>query len=604
MVKKSSKSSSTESLQDLISRLYEFLECLRTDPSTGVILQRVEEIIGQCEGGAGIGVASLLSIEEILPACCSVLSFFKENGLELDANVSSLLSACGVVMVSDVESALDTTLFETYSVERDTVLAALAVYVAESTGFELNYCDDVAVVNGGGVEAELAYVESIVAAETAGDVKGDAAPDTVVDAATKKQKQQQGGEKSASVTNIEETTRVKSYLLDQLMSHSEELVQLRNTLTDIADQQEDQRLHEMATKLASVSENILNDLLKTRMRPIGTLLNKYQRIVRDLSNDFGKKIHLEIIGENIELDSNVIDAITEPLTHLVRNSVDHGIEMPDVRAEAGKSSEGILTLHAFNESGKVVIRISDDGKGVDTKKVLDKAVASGLVSESDAPTLSEKDILNLIFNAGLSTSENVTAVSGRGVGMDAVRRKVEEIKGVIELSSEFGVGTDILLRFPLTMATIKVAVFKIDDVTYAIPSADIGQILRFSKKDESCSVRFDSGQALLHRDRKIIPLIEPADYLNNLSYRSLIQETYLSDTAINVIVFKIDGKQWGLCVDEVMAFMDIVIKPMDSDMNPAQIFSGIAMLGSGDLALIMNLKGLVKCSADAVQLFA
>ncbi|MCJ8339643.1 MAG: chemotaxis protein CheW [Pseudomonadales bacterium] len=232
--------------------------------------------------------------------------------------------------------------------------------------------------------------------------------------------------------------------------------------------------------------------------------------------------------------------------------------------------------------------------------MLAKAVASGLVSEKSAPELFHQEILQLIFNAGLSTAENVSAVSGRGVGMDAVKRKVEEIKGTIQLQSEFGKGTDLTLSFHLTMVTLKVSLFKIAGVSYAIPSADITQIIRFSIHEEQTSIRFDNEQAMLHRNGKIIPLIEATTYLDSVHNSESIREAYSAGKVLNIIVFLYQGNNWGLCVDEVFAYMDIVIKPMDSKMNPL-LFSGVAVLGNGDLALVMNPKGLLDCYLQSIK---
>ncbi|MBL4838840.1 MAG: chemotaxis protein CheW [Kordiimonadaceae bacterium] len=582
MTNSGAHSGDADSLNRLMPQLTDLMDELQAGQSDGVSAHLIEAL------SAASDTSNLLSMKEVVPAVLSVLSYLQANGLKLDKKISSLLSHCVSVIVKDIKAVLSSKPFDTYEKERDRVFTRLSVYVAEVTGFDLQYYDD-AVMDDFSTVSELEYLDSVLSSG------GKAQPETATKPAGKASKAKPARPSKAVATKRkqQETTRVKSYLLDRLMSQSEELVQIRNTLADIAERTEDQEIQDISHKLTSISGDILDDLLRTRMRPIGVLLSKYRRIVRDLSRDLGKKISLQIIGENIELDSNVIDAITEPLTHLVRNSVDHGIELPDVRLKAGKYDEGLLTIHAYNESGKVIVSISDDGQGVDTEKVLAKAVESGLVSEHDAKEMSHKDKLDLIFNSGLSTSDKVSAVSGRGVGMDAVRRKVEEIKGAVEINSEFGKGSEVLLRFPLTMATIKVSLFKINGISYAIPSSDISQIIRFSKKEDGIRVRFDKSQILLHRNQSVIPLIEPADYIDNIGTTKSIQEVYQAGGVINAIVFKHMGRDWGLYVDEVFAFMDIVIKPMETGMNPAQLFAGVAVLGNGDLALIVNLKSLL-----------
>ncbi len=614
MTKERLKKSELKKLLCLMPQLKKLVNAVNDNPTTKGMLEVTTALVSAAES------IHLSAFTEIATACVSALSFFQENGLELESQIIDILADCLTVIVKQAESELNGTPFEEYHSEQNRVLTALSVFVAESTGFELQYCEDV-IAEEGSVNAETDYLKSILASEDSAtsadtnpasniskttiankDVSVNKVTNTKVSKQVKVANLGAANKSPTAKINLDETTRVKSLLLEQLMSHSEELVQIRNALADIAEQSEEQRISELYHRLATVSDNILNDLLKTRMRPIGILLNKYKRIVRDLAKDLDKNIGLKIIGENIELDGNVIDAITEPLTHLVRNSVDHGIEMPADRVKAGKSPDGLLTIHAYNEAGKVVIKICDDGKGVDSKKVLATAIKNGLVSEADAASMSKNEILELIFVAGLSTAKNVTAVSGRGVGMDAVKRKVEEIKGIIELKSDVGIGTEVHLRFPLTMATLKVSLFKIYGTSYALPSSEIKQIVRLSKKEQQSSVRFDKGLPMLHRNNSIIPLIEPKDYMDGVHSDHTIKENYLAGKVINIVVFHYHGRVWGLVVDDVFAFLDIVIKPMDQRMNPAGIFAGVAVLGSGELALVMSPEGVLnQVSATAEE---
>ncbi|WP_028022329.1 chemotaxis protein CheA [Enterovibrio calviensis] len=462
----------------------------------------------------------------------------------------------------------------------------LAIYALDTLGIDVNLIEDAPVFDDD-VSIELDYLGSLAQFNGEGGE-----PDA--DKQRRSKKREKEAKDADAQNKFEPTTRVKSHLLEHLMSYSEELVQIRNTLADFAEKQESLALTELSSKLKTVSDGMLNDLLKTQMRPIGNLLSKYRRIVRDLSKELGKKVDVEILGENIELDSNVIDAINEPLTHLVRNALDHGFENQDERASSGKSLVGRLVIHAYNEAGKVVINICDDGKGIDREKVLSKAMSNGLVTQESLQQLSDKEILELIFHPGLSTSEQVNALSGRGVGMDAVKRKVEDIKGTIDIHSQKGVGTEIALIFPLTMATLKVALFDIGNVTYAIPSSDIANIVAISHQKDGSNVRFDSGHALLYQNDKVIPLIEPHEYLGELAEQRVFRRTYKEGMRHSVIVFTHRGQQWGLPVDHVRAFLDIVIKPLDRSMNGNDVFAGAAVLGSGDLALVINLKKVIQ----------
>ncbi|MDD1793273.1 chemotaxis protein CheW [Enterovibrio sp. ZSDZ42] len=465
-------------------------------------------------------------------------------------------------------------------------LNSVAIFALDALGVDVTLIEDGPVFDDD-VSNELDYLSSLCHSDAGSDTPRD---DRYLPSIARSKKPKDGEAQS----KFEATTRVKSHLLEHLMSYSEELVQIRNTLADFAEKQESLALTELSNKLKTVSDGMLNDLLKTQMRPIGNLLSKYRRIVRDLSKELGKKVDVEIIGENIELDSNVIDAINEPLTHLVRNALDHGFETQEARAVSGKSMIGRLLIHAYNEAGKVVINICDDGNGIDKEKVLSKAISNGLVTMENQHQLTDKEVLELIFHPGLSTSDNVNALSGRGVGMDAVKRKVEDIKGTIDIHSEKGVGTEIALIFPLTMATLKVALFDIGNVTYAIPSSDIASIVGISNDEENSTVRFDSGHALLYQNNKVIPLVEPHEYLNELAEKNVFRRTYNQGMRNSVVLFTHRGQQWGLPVDHVRAFLDIVIKPLDRSMNGSDVFSGAAVLGNGDLALVLNLKKVIQ----------
>ncbi|MEZ9526749.1 chemotaxis protein CheA [Enterovibrio norvegicus] len=529
-------------------------------------------------------------LDFLIQQTVSLLDFLGVESKDADENVLALLD--GIIEVARAETALfaggddgEADIAERRE-NMTNELSALAIYALDALGIDVTLIEDAPVFDDD-VSSELDYLSSLIQGN------GESS-DSSTHTQMLTQKRVKETKDAEAQTKFEPTTRVKSHLLEHLMSYSEELVQIRNTLADFAEKQESLALTELSNKLKTVSDGMLNDLLKTQMRPIGNLLSKYRRIVRDLSKELDKKVDVEIIGENIELDSNVIDAINEPLTHLVRNALDHGFETQEARAVSGKSMVGRLLIHAYNEAGKVVINICDDGKGIDREKVLSKAVSNGLVSLENRHQLTDKEILELIFHPGLSTSEQVSALSGRGVGMDAVKRKVEDIKGTIDIHSEKGVGTEIALIFPLTMATLKVALFDIGDVTYAIPSSDIANIVAISNQEDNSSVRFDSGHALLFQNNNVIPLVEPHEYLGELAEQHAFRRTYQQGTRHSVIVFTHRGQQWGLPVDHVRAFLDIVIKPLDRSMNGKDVFAGAAVLGNGDLALVINLKKVIQ----------
>ena len=392
-------------------------------------------------------------------------------------------------------------------------------------------------------------------------------------------------------TSNNKNIRVSSEKLDVQMDYVSELVIALASLNDLVQEHQDHRLSAITEKLDRIATGISSNLLSVRMLPIGGTFGKFRRMVRDLANELGKEIDLITEGDDTELDKSVIEQLGDPLMHLVRNAVDHGLELPKVRAEKGKPTKGIITLSAKHCQGNIVIDIIDDGKGIDVDKVWEKAIDKGLANSDNRPP--DKDIFQYIFTPGFSTASTISDISGRGVGMDVVLKSIESIRGSIDIKSQIDVGTTITLRLPLTLAAIKVILFRIGETTYALPSSEVSHILGLTVHDKHSGIRFENDQALLYRNNKIIPMIEPTVYLDNLGQRPSLKETYTSGLETNCIVFRHEGKEWGLCVDEIIAMRDIIVKPMESSMNPAYIFSGIAVLGSGDLALVMNLKAVV-----------
>ena len=406
--------------------------------------------------------------------------------------------------------------------------------------------------------------------------------------AQKKAKQKSG------FGRAQDATRVKNSILSELLVSSEELVQIRNTLEDISLRLEDDKLKEMSSKLSLVSSNILENLLAARMRPVNTMLNKYNRVVHDLSKELNKQVKLEIDAEGIELDINILEAIQEPLTHIVRNSLDHGIEAPEERSDQGKPTEGHLAIQALNETGNVVISIKDDGKGINPDSVANKAIEKQILSPQAASKLSDKEKLELVFHPGLSTAATVSSISGRGVGMNVVKNQVEDFHGNVSIDSQVGAGTEINLRFPLTMATLRVAVLEINRVHYALPSKEIHQLISISPTDTNGRVRFENDTALLNRNGMIIPLFESRFFLGPELAPPPLEQSFQEGKRSSVVIFESNHRQYGLVVDDIISFMDIIIKPIDEHTNPLGLFSGTAVLGDASLAMVFDLKRLIE----------
>ncbi|HEX6881072.1 MAG TPA: chemotaxis protein CheA [Terriglobales bacterium] len=332
-------------------------------------------------------------------------------------------------------------------------------------------------------------------------------------------------------------------------------------------------------------QQVLNKLqrsvMKIRMVPVEQLFRRFPRVVRDVSKAQGKDVQLVLEGETTDLDKSILDALSEPLTHLVRNAVDHGIETPGERRSRNKPAQGTVKLNAFHQGNQVVIEISDDGRGIDPEKVTAKAIRTGIITPEDAARLSENEKLNLIFHAGLSTSEIVTDISGRGVGMDIVKACMERLKGIVSIQTEAGVGTTFRLKLPLTLAIIKALLFRIGEKLYAIPLSSVMEITRIS---ESEIHMVDSHEVIRLRE-EVLTLVRLSDLgsgeKTGKSWRSF------------VIVISLADRKFGLIVDRLVGEEELVIKALDDHFVDTEMVSGASILGDGTVVLILNLTSLV-----------
>jgi two-component system chemotaxis sensor kinase CheA len=330
---------------------------------------------------------------------------------------------------------------------------------------------------------------------------------------------------------------------------------------------------------------VLNDLqksvMKIRMVPVEQLFRRLPRIVRDVAKACGKDVALQIAGEETDLDKSILDMLTEPLSHLVRNSVDHGIESKEQRLAAGKPAQGTVRLNAYHQGNQIIIECSDDGAGIDRYKLVSKAVEKGLLTHAEAEHISDSDASHLIFHPGLSTSDHVTEISGRGVGMDVVQAVIERLKGTISIESRPGVGTTFLLKVPLTLAIIKALMFGVADKLYAIPLASVIEIARASASDVH---RVDQHEVMQLRDQ-VLTLVR----MGQLGQRGPVG----LNKKIFVIVVTIGDRKFGLIVDRLVGEEELVIKALDDDLTSTDLVSGASILGDGSVVLILNLSAVV-----------
>ena len=455
----------------------------------------------------------------------------------------------------------------------------------------------------------------------------------------------------AKPLSVAETTiRVNVSLLDQLMNMAGELVLARNQLLQTIGAKDYRNLDASGQRIDLVTSELQEAIMLTRMQPIGNVFNKFPRVVRDLAKKLGRQIDLTIVGKDVELDKTIIEAINDPLTHLIRNSVDHGIEKPNDRLQKGKSPRGIIILKAYHEAGQVVIEISDDGKGIDGDKILAVAINKGLVPPEQAKMMSVKEKINLILLPGFSTAEKVTDVSGRGVGMDVVKTNLDKLGGSIEIESEVGKGSNIRIKLPLTLAIIPSQIIMTGGERYAIPQVNLEELLLIPAAKVKERVERVGDAEVVRLRGNLLPLLRLADVLGiertfddpetgepqpdkriniadrrsrttpykeadktdqSESYKRVSKETAIefdienrsdkerrwrASSALNIVVVSAGSTKYGLIVDMLLDSEEIVIKPLGRHLQQCQGYAGATIMGDGKVALILDISSLARMS--------
>ncbi|QDT97874.1 chemotaxis protein CheW [Gimesia aquarii] len=403
--------------------------------------------------------------------------------------------------------------------------------------------------------------------------------------------------KSSKVSVADLSIRVNVNVVDSLMNLVGELVLTRNQLLQLARGDEESKYAAPITLLNRVTTDLQEGVMKTRMQPIGNAWNKLPRLVRDLSQVTNKHIELVMTGAETELDRTVLDAIKDPLTHMVRNSADHGIESPEERKANGKSESGTIHLNAYHEGGHVIIEIQDDGAGISRDKVLAKAIAQGLINEADANSVSDSHIYSMIFHAGFSTAEKISSVSGRGVGMDVVRTQIEKIGGTVDLSSKIGKGTVVRIKIPLTLAIVSALVLESGGQPFAIPQLGVVELVRLSAEDREKIETIHNKEVFRLRDR-LLPLVHLNEVLG-------LEETKLDDDDLddtNIVVVQVGEDQFGLIVSRIFDTEEIVVKPVGRLLKNIGLYQGTTILGDGSVVMILDVGGIFnKCGGSAAH---
>jgi two-component system, chemotaxis family, sensor kinase CheA len=553
----------SENIQELDTDLVELERCPGDRELLGRIFRLVHTIKGTC------GFLGLPRLERVAHAAENLLGLVREGERAADPEV-----------VTAVLAAVD---------RIKLILAGLSETQAEPEGDDGELMALLArLVEGDADPAVAPDLEAIPAADTdtAEPVAAPEAPATEIvpaaGSADRPAAEPAGGSKGEALGT--QTLRVQVDLLERLMTLVSELVLTRNQLLQLLRTRDESVFKAPLHRLSQITSELQEGVMKTRMQPIGNAWNKLPRLVRDLAQDLGKPIELKMLGAETELDRQVLELIRDPLTHMVRNSADHGLEMPDERRRLGKPEVGTITLEARHEGGHIVIRMDDDGRGLDIDRIRAKALQQGLCTQHEAETLGAQQIAQLIFKAGFSTAETITAVSGRGVGMDVVRSNIERIGGTIELRTERGQGTSFTVRIPLTLAIVSSLIVASGGERFALPQLGVVELVRAGTRSEHRLETVD-GARLLRLREQLLPLLSLAQVLGLEPVKAESDDVY-------VVVAQAGSLVYGLIVDQVFDTEEVVVKPMAPILQAMRCYSGNTILGDGSVVMILDLKEL------------
>lgn len=395
-------------------------------------------------------------------------------------------------------------------------------------------------------------------------------------------------QRSQATPQVESSIRVQVGVLDRLMNLAGELVLGRNQLLQTVNNADGTSMQAVAARLDQVTSELQEAIMQTRMQPIGNVFNKFPRVVRDLSAKLGKQCNVVMEGGEVEVDKTIIEAIGDPLTHMVRNSVDHGIEMPEKRMANQKEPTGTVTLRAYHQAGKVRIDICDDGGGIDTNRLKEKAVSKGIITAERASQMSDRDAVWLIFHPGFSTAEKISDVSGRGVGMDVVRTNIERIGGSVDIESTLGQGTSVQITLPLTLAIIPSMLIRSCNRRFAIPQVNIVELVRVRASESSQRISKVKGARVLRLRGSLLPLVDLDQAMNFEGTK----EKSDTEGARQIVVVESGQFRYGLIVDEIDDSEEIVVKPLGRHLKSCNCLAGATILGDGHVAPILDVSGI------------
>ena len=581
--------------EDLLSNIFRYMHTIKGTcgflglPRLESVAHAGENVLGKIrEGDLVVTPAAVSLILECLDSIRSILMVLEETESEPAGDDSDLIGRLNVFADSGDSGTAPT---EIATASAEDVFAEAKIAAQASTQ------ETVAEVDESDAAETVAEAPTEAPADSPASQLHPARPATGAEVTTKE----------SAVAN--QSIRVNVDLLENLMTMVSEMVLTRNQLLQILRGQKDSEFAAPLQRLNQVVSELQEGVMMTRMQPIGNAWAKLPRIVRDLSLELGKKIDLVMKGAETELDRQVLDLIKDPLTHMVRNSADHGLESTEERIAAGKPQVGKITLDAYHEGGHIIIRISDDGAGLPIEIIKQKAIASGLTTEAEAETLSEQQIQKFIFKAGFSTAAEVTAVSGRGVGMDVVRTNIEKIGGTIELNSVEGRGTTFTIKIPLTLAIVSALIVECGGERFAIPQISVLELVRASANSENKVERINNTPVLRLRNR-LLPLVNLRE-LMKLNPEAV--EVPAEDAAAEVVsldekrkrnddhfivVSQVGSYTFGIIVDRVFDTEEIVVKPVARILRHIQMFSGNTILGDGSVVMILDPNGIAAATGE------
>jgi two-component system chemotaxis sensor kinase CheA len=389
----------------------------------------------------------------------------------------------------------------------------------------------------------------------------------------------------------EASIRVQLNLVETLINQVGELVLARNQLLQHLSLKDEVGTGKAGVNLDLITTSLQENIMKTRLQPIGNVFGKFPRVVRDMERLTGKKINLVVEGESTEVDKTLIEAIADPLTHIIRNAVDHGIEAPDIRQQTGKPITGTITLKAFHEGGQVIVEVADDGAGISRAKVIDKAIQNGLITKADAESMTSSQMLKLLFEPGFSTASTVTNISGRGVGMDVVKTNIEKVRGVIDIETNEGKGSVFRLQIPLTLAIIPALIVAVGEHRFAIPQVNLIELLYFEGDEIPKNIRAINGTDFIFHRGGVIPVVRLRklfELQDRLDFKTQ------AETSMYVVIVKSGTELFGLAVDTPIDSEEIVVKPLISHVKRLGCFAGATIMGDGCVVLILDIPGIAR----------